>query len=59
MQDTSARASSPNIDDWDINIQNLDIESKIAAGSFGTLYKGKYCGQEVAVKIINNVNDDT
>ena len=27
-------------------------------GSFGTLYKGTYCGQDVAVKILRDIQDD-
>ena len=43
------------MEDWEVDISQLDIESKIAQGSFGTLYKGYYCGQEVAVKILRDV----
>ena len=41
-----------------MDINQLDIESKLAQGSFGTLYKGTYCGQEVAVKILRDIQDD-
>lgn len=44
--------------DWEVDINQLDIESKIAQGSFGTLYKGYYCSQEVAVKILRDVQED-
>lgn len=30
----------------------------MAAGSFSNLYRGYYCGQEVAVKILKELADD-
>lgn len=30
----------------------------MAAGSFSNLYRGYYCGQEVAVKILKELQDD-
>ncbi|GBF88923.1 hypothetical protein Rsub_01422 [Raphidocelis subcapitata] len=45
-------------DDWEIDISQLHIDSKVAAGSFSNLYKGFYCGQEVAVKILKDLGDD-
>ena len=32
---------------------------QVAAGSFSNLYRGSYCGQEVAVKILKDIQDDT
>jgi hypothetical protein len=55
MQSTQ-RPSAP--DDWEIEISQLHIDSKVAAGSFSNLYKGFYCGQEVAVKILKDLQDD-
>ncbi|KAI8469236.1 MAG: kinase-like domain-containing protein [Monoraphidium minutum] len=49
---------SPAPDDWEIDINQLHIDSKVAAGSFSNLYKGFYCGQEVAVKILKELGDD-
>ncbi|KAI8470540.1 MAG: kinase-like domain-containing protein [Monoraphidium minutum] len=51
-------AGSPAPDDWEIDIGQLHIDSKVAAGSFSNLYKGFYCGQEVAVKILKDLGDD-
>jgi hypothetical protein len=31
---------------------------QVAAGSFSNLYRGYYCGQEVAVKILKELQDD-
>lgn len=45
-------------DDWEIDISQLHIDSKVAAGSFSNLYRGYYCGQEVAVKILKELQDD-
>ncbi|KAG6424609.1 hypothetical protein SASPL_115027 [Salvia splendens] len=39
-------------DVWEIDPQLLKFESKIASGSYGDLYKGTFCSQEVAIKII-------
>lgn len=50
--------SSPAPDDWEIDITQLHIDSKVAAGSFSNLYRGYYCGQEVAVKILKEMQDD-
>ncbi|KAJ4714110.1 Kinase family protein [Melia azedarach] len=39
-------------DVWEIDARQLKIESKVAAGSYGDLYKGTYCSQEVAIKVL-------
>ncbi|KAL3514960.1 hypothetical protein ACH5RR_021862 [Cinchona calisaya] len=39
-------------DVWEIDPQHLNFEYKIASGSYGDLYKGIYCSQEVAIKIL-------
>lgn len=39
-------------DVWEIDSCLLKFESKVASGSFGDLYKGTYCSQEVAIKIL-------
>ncbi|XAR59870.1 Dual-specificity kinase [Bertholletia excelsa] len=43
---------SDGTDVWEIDPQLLKIETKIASGSYGELYKGTYCSQEVAIKIL-------
>ncbi|XP_074373003.1 serine/threonine-protein kinase STY46-like [Apium graveolens] len=40
------------IDVWEIDSKLLKFEQKIAAGSFGELYKGTLHGQDVAIKCI-------
>lgn len=52
-----ASTSAP--DDWELDPADIVFEEKIASGAFGDLYKGTYCGQEVAIKILRNVHTDT
>lgn len=59
QQGLPARPASPVVDDWEIDIAQLQIDAKIASGAFSNLYRGSYCGQEVAVKILKDVQDDT
>eukprot|EP00775_Hariotina_reticulata_P007213 gene7213-7427_t len=54
----SGLGGSPAPDDWEIDVSQLHIDSKVAAGSFSNLYRGYYCGQEVAVKILKEMQDD-
>jgi len=58
QQGVQGMQRSPAPDDWEIEISQLHIDSKVAAGSFSNLYKGFYCGQEVAVKILKDLQDD-
>ncbi len=53
------RPGSPAVDDWEIDITQLQIDAKVASGAFSNLYRGSYCGQEVAVKILKDVQDDS
>ena len=39
--------------------QALHFDGKIASGAFGDLYMGIYCGQEVAVKILKDVDSNS
>ncbi|KAG7022742.1 Serine/threonine-protein kinase STY46 [Cucurbita argyrosperma subsp. argyrosperma] len=39
-------------DVWEINPRHLKFEHKVASGSYGDLYKGTYCSQEVAIKVL-------
>ncbi|KAK3413730.1 serine/threonine-protein kinase STY8 isoform X1 [Eucalyptus grandis] len=39
-------------DVWEIDMGQLVTGAKVASGSFGDLYRGTYCGQEVAIKIL-------
>ena len=52
-------ASTSEPDDWELDPTDIVFEEKIASGAFGDLYKGTYCGQEVAIKILRNVHTDS
>lgn len=56
----SVKIPSDGSDDWEIDIRLLKFENKVASGSFGDLYKGTYCSQEVAIKVLKpeNLNMD-
>ncbi|KAK3224421.1 hypothetical protein Dsin_011446 [Dipteronia sinensis] len=47
-------------DVWEIDTRQLKIENKVASGSYGDLFKGTYCSQEVAIKMLKpeRVNTD-
>ncbi|KAH7285500.1 hypothetical protein KP509_33G031200 [Ceratopteris richardii] len=45
---------SDGTDDWEIDPNHLKYIRKIASGSFGDLYKGTYCGQDVAIKVLKS-----
>ncbi|TYH78159.1 hypothetical protein ES332_D04G206100v1 [Gossypium tomentosum] len=48
------------IDVWEIDPRQLKFETKVASGSYGDLYKGTYCSQEVAIKVLKpeRINTD-
>lgn len=56
----SVKIPTDGSDDWEIDIRLLKFENKVASGSFGDLYKGTYCSQEVAIKVLKpeNLNMD-
>ncbi|XP_049360563.1 serine/threonine-protein kinase STY17-like isoform X1 [Solanum verrucosum] len=39
-------------DDWEIDLRLLKLENRVASGSSEDLYKGTYCCQEVAIKVL-------
>ncbi|KAK1394843.1 serine/threonine-protein kinase STY46 [Heracleum sosnowskyi] len=39
-------------DVWEIDSQDLIFDRKVASGSYGDLYRGTYCSQEVAIKVL-------
>ncbi|GMH06590.1 hypothetical protein Nepgr_008430 [Nepenthes gracilis] len=48
----NGKRSGSRSNDPDIDRSLLKIGSKVACGSYGDLYRGTYCGQEVAIKIL-------
>ncbi|KAK7391069.1 hypothetical protein VNO78_19404 [Psophocarpus tetragonolobus] len=39
--------------EWEIDLRKLDIQYSVANGAYGTVYKGTYNSQDVAVKVLN------
>ena len=52
-------AAVPPPDDWELDAVEIKFQERIASGAFGDLYKGTYCGQDVAIKILRNVQGDS
>lgn len=40
-------------EEWEIDLAKLDIRHVIAHGTYGTVYRGGYDGQDVAVKVLD------
>ncbi|XP_031253089.1 serine/threonine-protein kinase STY13-like [Pistacia vera] len=40
-------------EEWEIDLAKLDIRHEVARGTYGTVYRGIYDGQDVAVKILD------
>lgn len=43
---------SDGADVWEIDTNQLKYENKVGSGSFGDLYRGTYCSQDVAIKVL-------
>lgn len=39
-------------DVWEIDPSQLKYENKVGSGSFGDLFRGSYCSQDVAIKVL-------
>lgn len=47
-----ALPAQADVSEWEISEAQLSFMEKIASGAFGVLYRGTYCGQEVAIKVL-------
>eukprot|EP00252_Welwitschia_mirabilis_P002961 TRINITY_DN12978_c0_g2_i2.p1 TRINITY_DN12978_c0_g2~~TRINITY_DN12978_c0_g2_i2.p1 ORF type:complete len:587 (-),score=154.81 TRINITY_DN12978_c0_g2_i2:76-1836(-) len=45
-------------DDWEIDMRQLKLDHKVASGSYGDLFRGTYCGQDVAIKVLRSERMD-
>ena len=52
-------AAPPLPDDFELGADDVVCHERVASGAFGDLYRGVYCGAEVAVKILRNVASDS
>lgn len=43
----------PKTEEWEIELAKLDIRHEIARGTYGTVFRGAYDGQDVAVKLLD------
>lgn len=39
-------------DVWEIDTRLLKVDKKVGSGTFGDLYRGTYCSQDVAIKVL-------
>lgn len=46
-------SSNAKKEEWEIDLAKLDIRNVIAHGTYGTVYRGVYDGQDVAVKVLD------
>jgi serine/threonine protein kinase len=44
--------------EWELTEKQLVFNEKIASGAFGLLYRGSYCGQEVAIKVLKSSTEN-
>ncbi|GJN18827.1 hypothetical protein PR202_gb06030 [Eleusine coracana subsp. coracana] len=52
MPSTSVEIPTHSVDVWEIDLKLLKFGNKVASGSNGDLYRGSYCNQDVAIKIV-------
>jgi serine/threonine protein kinase len=55
----SAGTDGGGADDWELDPRDIAFHEKIAAGAFGDLFRGVHCGQDVAIKILRGVHDNS
>ncbi|KAL6848356.1 hypothetical protein ACP4OV_021650 [Aristida adscensionis] len=52
MPSTSVEIPTDGQDVWEIDLKLLTFGNKVASGSNGDLYRGSYCSQDVAIKVV-------
>lgn len=48
-----ASAAGRTKEEWEIDLSKLEIRYEVARGTYGTVYRGTYDGQDVAVKLLD------
>jgi mitogen-activated protein kinase kinase kinase 11 len=43
--------AKPSLEEWEINLYDVEFQKRIGRGAAGTTYLGKWCGQKVAIKV--------
>uniref|UniRef100_A0A0E0JUS6 non-specific serine/threonine protein kinase n=1 Tax=Oryza punctata TaxID=4537 RepID=A0A0E0JUS6_ORYPU len=52
MPSTSVEIPTDGTDVWEIDLKLLKFGNKVASGSNGDLFRGSYCSQDVAIKVV-------
>ncbi|KQJ92958.1 serine/threonine-protein kinase STY46 [Brachypodium distachyon] len=52
LPSTSVKIPTDGADVWEINLKLLKFGNMVASGSNGDLYRGSYCSQDVAIKVV-------
>ncbi|KAJ9552794.1 hypothetical protein OSB04_016839 [Centaurea solstitialis] len=52
------RKGGSKMEEWEIDLGKLDIKNVVAHGTYGSVYKGVYDDQDVAVKVLDWGEDD-
>ncbi|AQK67922.1 serine/threonine-protein kinase STY46 isoform 1 [Zea mays] len=52
MSSASVEIPTDGVDVWELDLKLLKFGSKVASGSNGDLYRGTYCNQDVAIKVV-------
>ncbi|GLJ22035.1 hypothetical protein SUGI_0412900 [Cryptomeria japonica] len=50
---TMEKESKRQKEEWEIDLKKILLKGKIAQGTFGSIYRGVFDGQDVAVKVLD------
>ncbi|KAG6543708.1 hypothetical protein Mapa_014892 [Marchantia paleacea] len=59
IRNRTAAVSGRKLKDWEIDPSKLILKNVIAQGTYGTVHRGTYDGQDVAVKLLDWGEEDT